>query len=259
MHIVYADGIGSSVPDYKDVILNKVVVRLTELMPSAEVTRVNWPASMSMVGGIEYSWTDATLMGVADINRIVHDNPDDEFILLGYSGGCRVVHEWLETNPNRLDKIAAVGFLSDPFRPRDRKQSELPETIGWGICGEKVGPIPERSFWTTVPSDVISDASANSILRTTADISDVMPGQYIRDLAGHLIKNDLQLAWEITTFRDNPLGWFLALGERIHQARLDIEGYLGGKHTTDYIEPFAGGDSLAVRLANTINWHVRHN
>lgn len=260
MLIIYADGIGSSVPGFTDgqSILYKVAERLLELDPSSHATRVQWPASMATVGG-KYSWKDASGIGYADVNRILFENPDEKVILLGYSGGCRVVHEWMEYNPDKLDRIAAVGLLSDPYRPRDRKQAELLETSGWGICGEKLGPIPDRTFWTAVQADVITDATDDSILRTAADASGVMPGQFLGELRNHIKDGDLQLAWQLGVFQTNPLKWLLNFGIRLHEARIDIQGYLNGRHTDDYIKPYAGGASLATRLANSINWHVNHN
>lgn len=253
MLVIYADGIGSNQPGttLDQSFLYDVVERLVMLDPSFTPERVMWPASMAMVGGT-YSWTESSAMGITDIDRILDSIPGEEFILLGYSGGCRVVHEWLEQNVHLHTLVAAVGLMSDPFRPRDRKQAELPATVGWGICGERLGPIPSRTFWTTAPADVISDAREDALLRTAADASDVMPGQFVADLASHLRDGDLQLAWQLKAFKQNPLKWLLNLGPRLDQARIDIEGYLGGNHTTAYTAPYAGGGSLAHRLADSV-------
>lgn len=263
MHIIFADGIGSAKPGYTDSesIIMRIVERLVELNPSWTYTRVIWPASMATVGG-KYSWKDASAIGFDHLTKVVADklldNPDEMFILLGYSGGNKVIHDWLNSpfNSLMLEKIAAVGLMSDPWRPENRKQAELPHTYGWGICGQDLGPIPDRTFWTTVPGDVISDASHDAILRTAADASDAMPGGFLADLIGHLEDGNLQLAWQIGVFRDNPLKWILNLLPRMDRARIDIEGYFGGKHTTDYTTPYAGGRSLAHRLADSISYHV---
>lgn len=260
LHIIYADGIGSNQAGYTDgqSILYKVVERLIELDSTAKATRVNWPASMATVGG-SHSWVESSRIGVVDVDRIMREHPGSKFILLGYSGGNRVIHEWLDqANKDELATIAAVGLMSDPYRPRGRKQNELPETRGWGICGERPGPIPSRTFWTTVPGDVISDALPDAILRTPADASGVMPGEFVGELQKYLKTGNLQLAWQLDVFKKNPLGWLLGLGPRLHQARLDITGYLTGTHTTAYVIPYAGGASLAHRLANSINWHINH-
>ncbi|ADD80924.1 LysB [Rhodococcus phage ReqiPepy6] len=261
MHIIYADGIGSSAPGLttSQSILHKVVERLIEHNPVHTKSRVEWPASMASVGG-PLSWTEASKIGVADVNRIIdtHSNPGKQFILLAYSGGNRVIHEWMEQNPEKLHKIAAVGLMSDPWRPRTRQQYGLPPTVGWGICGEKLGPIISHTFWVSAPGDAISDALPDAILRTAADVSDVMPGQFLGDLGRHVKAGDLQLAWKIGEIKKNPLGWFLGLGPRLQQARIDINGYMGGNHTTAYLTPWNGGPSLAHRLADTINFHISH-
>lgn len=259
MHIIYADGIGSNVQGAgtEHSILYRVVSRLQSLKPSYTVSKVSWPASMATVGG-NLSWTESSKIGVEAINEIVDKKPERSFILLGYSGGCRVVHEWMEKNPHRLDRIAAVGLMSDPFRPKNKQQFGMTDTEGWGVCGQKAGPIPKRTFWVSAPGDVISDALPDSILRTPADLSDVMPGQFLWDLRRHLEKNNLQLAWKIAAFHKNPLAWFMGLGPRLHQARIDIHGYLNGRHTTSYIVPYAGGYTPAQRLANTIVWSIDH-
>lgn len=260
MHIIYADGIGTGVDGFQDgqSILRKVVDRLLFHKPSFKATRLRWPASMATVGG-NHSWTEASKIGVDGINAIIDDEPEREYILLGYSGGCRVIHDWLEKNPHRLNKIAAVGLMSDPFRPKGKQQYGMSPTDGWGICGQRPGPIPHSTFWVSAPGDAITDAAPDSILRTPADVSDVMPGQFLGDLRHHIEKGDLQLAWQIGIFRHNPLGWFMGLGPRLHQARIDINGYLrGGRHTTAYVTPYDKGPSPADRLANSINWYIDH-
>lgn len=260
MHIIYADGIGSSTngTTTANSILYPVVDRLRTLKPSYTNEKVKWPASMATVGG-SLSWTESSAIGVESISEIMDKTPEREYILLGYSGGCRVVHDWLDKNHHRLDRVAAVGLMSDPFRPKLKQQYGMSPTDGWGICGQRPGPIPRRTFWVATPGDAITDASPDSILRTPADLSDVMPDRFFDDLRHHLGKNDLQLAWQIGIFRHNPLGWFMGLGPRLHQARLDINGYLrGGRHTTAYLTPYDKGPTPTDRLANSINWYIDH-
>lgn len=260
MHIIYADGIGSgALPDRApQSILYQVVERILFHKPGYTVSKLRWPASMVGIGG-PYSWTEASNKGVDELDKIIDQHPERCFILLGYSGGCRVIHDWLDQSPSRLSKIAAVGLMSDPFRPQSKQQYGMSETEGWGICGQREGPIPSRTFWVSAPGDVIPDALPDAILRTPADASDVMPGQFLWDLRTHLTDGNLQLAWQIGVFRRNPLAWLMGLGPRLHQARLDIRGYLNGRHTTDYIEPYDGGLSMAYRLADSINWKIDNN
>lgn len=257
MHVIFADGIGSNEPgvNREESVLYSVVKRLAVLNKEYKEDRVEWPASMAMVGGTK-SWNESTRIGISEINKIVSEIGNDTFILLGYSGGCRVIHEWMEQNPNDLGRVKSVGLLSDPFRPKNRNVVGVSKTKGWGICGQKKGPIPNRTFWAANPGDVITDALPNSLLRTAADASDVMPYEMLGELHRHLMKGDLQLAHQLNLFRTNPLTWFTNLQPRFNQARIDIQGYLGEEHTTAYLKPYAGGGSLAHRLAEAVNWQA---
>jgi len=255
MRIIYADGIGSSDVTDSQSIIYAIVERLIELNPSWMGSRVIWPASMAAVGGTK-SWTKSSAIGVAYINEIVDEIPDEDLILLGYSGGNRVIHEWLESHSSKLDRVSAVGLMSDPWRPQGRNLSVLPRSENWGICGQNPGPISDRTFWVSVIGDVISDAKPDALLRTAADASDVMPGQFIGDLANHIRIGNLQLMWELKLFFRKPLVHLSTLEARLNQVRTDVDGYFNGKHTTAYINPYDGGSSLAYRLADAINDHV---
>lgn len=257
MLIVYADGIGTShlTDDDGRSILQHVVRRLAA-STGARPVRVDWPASMAGLGG-RMSWATSAHHGVLALDKIVADHPDEHLILLGYSGGCRVIHEWMDSNRDHLIWVLAVGLMSDPYRPGTRWQHGLPNPLGSGIAGQRLGPIAGRTFWTSAPGDVISSCPADSPLRTAADLSDQIPGALLADLAGHVRRGDWQLATRMGLWRRDPLGYLRGLGPRLHQARLDIEGYLTGAHTLAYTRPHAGGDSLAHRLAATIAWAVR--
>ena len=182
MLIVYCDGIGSGRLDAADSrsILNPLLVRLRE-KTGARYVRVEWPASLAGIGG-PLSWVEASRRGVAELDRIVAENPGEDLILLGYSGGNRGVHDWLDSRPHLLNRVAAVGLLSDPFRPRGRGQFGAPGVGGFGICGERLGPIPDRTFWCAFQGDVITDCPEDSPLRTVADLSDRIPGGFLDDL-----------------------------------------------------------------------------
>lgn len=257
MLIAYADGIGTArlTDDDGRSILQHVVRPLAAKTGAAPV-RIEWPASMAGMGGHQ-SWASSTRVGVDHLDRITDAHPGEQIILLGYSGGCRVIHDWLDTRAGMHHRIAAVGLMSDPFRPAERWQHGLPDPGGWGIAGQRLGPVPGRTFWTSAPGDAISSCPADSPLRTAADLSDQIPGALLTDLAGHLRRGDWQLATHMGLWRRDPLAYLRGLGPRLHQARIDIEGYLTGAHTLAYTRPHAGGDSLAHRLAATIAWAVR--
>lgn len=262
MLIVHADGIGTARLDDDDgrSILNHVV-RPLAAKTAAKPVRAKWPASMATVGG-PMSWTTAAHHGVLELDKIVRDRPDDKLILLGYSGGCRVIHDWLDQRPDDHHRVVAVGLMSDPYRPYGRKQHGVPHTSGWGVCGQRLGPLPGLTLWTTHPSDVISNALSDALLRTFADLSDKIPGGLFDDLRGHHERADWQLLWQLGILRTNPLAYFGTLGYRLEQAHRDIHGYLTGAHTRGYTDPFPAPDgttdSLAHRLAASIAWKVDH-
>lgn len=257
MLIAFADGIGTArlTDDDGRSILQHVVRPLAAKTGAAPV-RIEWPASMAGMGGHQ-SWASSARVGVDHLDRITDAHPGEQIILLGYSGGCRVIHDWLDTRAGMHPRVAAVGLMSDPFRPAERWQHGLPGPGGWGIAGQRLGPVPGRTFWTSAPGDAISSCPADSPLRTAADLSDQIPGALLTDLAGHLRRGDWQLATYMGLWRRDPLAYLRGLGPRLHQARLDVEGYLTGAHTLAYTRPHAGGDSLAHRLAATIAWAVR--
>ena len=257
MLIVYADGIGTGklLPGADQSILFHAVGRLAALQ-GAGVAMVEWPASIAPIGGSQ-SWSDAAKIGLADIDRILRENPAEPVVLMGYSGGCKVVHDWLDTRPQQLERIAAVGLMSDPFRPKGRHQHGTPLPPGRGILRPRSGPIPGRTFWSAWPGDVITDCPENSPLRTVADLSKNTPGGVLDDLGDHLHLNSWQLANYMGMWRRDPLGYLFALPSRIAVAREGIRGYLGGEHTMVYTRPWGPADdrrSYAHRLADTINY-----
>lgn len=261
MIIAYADGIGSArltEDDGRSILQH--VVRPLAAKTGARPVRVEWPASMVGVGG-SHSWAVAAHHGVLALDKIAADHPRDDLVLLGYSGGNRVVHDWLDQRPHMRDRVAAAGFMSDPHRPAGRwhagGRDGLPDPGGWGICGQRLGPIPARSFWTSSPGDAISSCPPDSPLRTLADLSDRIPGALLADLSGHLRAGDWQLATHMGLWRRDPLAYLRGLGPRMDRARRDVEGYLSGRHTLDYTRPWQGGPSLAHRLADRIAWNLR--
>ena len=258
MLIVTADGIGTAgiAPDDTRSILGHTVARLRQRTEQHPVVPVQWPAAMVGLGG-NTSWSVSSHIGTLDLDRIALEHPDQPLVLLGYSGGCRVIHQWLDTRPQEHHRVCAVGLMSDPYRPADRWQHGLPDPGGWGICGGHHGPIADRTWWTSAPGDVISSCPPDSPLRTAADLSDQIPGALLADLVGHLRRGDWQLATKMGLWRRDPLAYLRGLGPRLDRARRDIEGYLNGKHTTAYVRPFDGGLSLAHRLADSIAWRLR--
>lgn len=251
MLIVDAYGIGSKKIAVDDgaSILGVASMELGGLLGARRV-KLPWEASMAGVGG-PLSWEIAAHKGVLSLDHLVEQNPHEDLVLLGYSGGCKVVHDWLDARPEHHHRVKAVGLMSDPHRPYGRSQAGLPDPGGWGICGQRLGPIPGRTFWTSHPDDVISSCPPDSPLRTLADLSDRIPGGFVDDFAGHMQLNSWQLANHIKMWKRDPLAYLSGLPARMHVARLGVEGYLTGSHTRAYTRDTP---SLAVRLARTINW-----
>lgn len=256
MLIAFCDGIGTNsiTPEDERSILRTAALHLAEKQDCPAI-RVEWPASIGPIGG-NLSWTEAARIGMAAVDEILEVNPGP-VVLLAYSGGCKVVHDWLDANPDRLDRVAAVGFMSDPYRPHGKHQHETPMPGGYGICGPRPGPIPGRTFWSAVVGDVITDCPDDSPLRTPADLSKNTPGGLLDDLGRHLHLGNWQLANYMQMWRRDPLGYLFALPRRIDEARRGIEGYLGSAHTLAYTRPWGPNEdrrSYAVRLADTINY-----
>ena len=142
MLIAFADGIGTAhLTDDDGRSILQHVVRPLAAKTGATPIRIEWPASMAGIGG-NLSWATAAHRGVLTLDQIVQDHPGEQIILLGYSGGCRVIHDWLDTRPGMHHRVTAVGLMSDPYRPAGRWQHGLPDPGGWEIgrasCRERV-------------------------------------------------------------------------------------------------------------------------
>lgn len=262
--VLFIDGIGTEkleVGDGRSIL--EPIARTVAEDPRIKgpLLRVQWPAQMAGIGG-RLTWRQASDQGVATLESLVRARPHEDLVLFAYSGGNLVLHNWLDRHPEHHHRIKACGFVSDPFRPHGKQQDGTPSLGGWGVCGQRKTPIMDRSYWTSVLDDAISNAHGDALLRTVADLSDRIPGGFLDDLWGHHRDGNWQLAWQMHVIRTNPLHWLGTLGPRLHQARLDIEGYMTGRHTTAYHEPFVtmdgGGNkddrSLAARIAATVAW-----
>ena len=255
MRILVLDGIGSH--NRTSGVVDHAVQRLAEKLDCG-ATWVNWKAAMAGVGGAG-SWAENSRQGVK-LMIDEFDKSSDDFVLIAYSGGNRVVHEFLDECPHLHERVLAVGLMSDPWRPKDRWQSGTAKPIGYGIMGEDYGPIADRTFWTSAHADVISAAWPDALMRYAADISPGDPDEFVATAIrmGHL--GQFQLAWQLGVIQREPLRWFFGLGGRIGQLGADAHGYLTGAHTNAYINPYRVGEddrSLAVRLADSIAWRLR--
>lgn len=215
------------------------------------------------VGGGHGTWTDNSRLGVAGLVAWMNLHPEQHIILMSFSGGSKPAHDFLDEHPEFHHRVLAAGFLSDPWRPRDRSQHGIPSPAPrYGIMGERYTPIPDRAFWTAVPNDPIVSAYPDALLRYLADTSSGDMDEIITRGIRHGQLGTFQLAWQLGIIQRNPLGWFLGLGGRIGQLAADVRAYMfDGAHTNGYIEPYITDDgdrrSLAVRLADSIAWSLR--
>lgn len=253
MKIYILDGIGTyNRPD--GVVMKQVAEAIEERVNISETKWINWPASMSGIGG-PLSWHDASIIGVKLLTEEVLSN-DEDFVLLAFSGGNKPARDWLYQNPDLRERCRAVGFLSDPERPRDRWQTGLPNPGGWGISGEDYGPIRDRSYWTSMPGDVISSARDDALLRTFNDLSEGPPEFVVQGARPVLVnKNRFQLAYQL----EIPfVQWFTTLPRRIGEALEDVHRYNTGWHTTKYVTSFNNGPSLSSRMGASIAWRLNN-
>lgn len=214
--------------------------------------------------------TESSLMGVggttpwpvasAEAISWAHDymwNHDGQYILVGFSAGCRPARELLERHPSLKDRVVAVAQLADPWQPANRQQNGIPDSAGHGIMGQALGPIPDRTYWAGHPFDPICRAAPDSLLRYLAASTDAAPGHLFAAFLDKAHRGRLQLA----PFLGLPLHeWFFGLGPRIDRSIREAQSYLGSGHTTVYTLPYATpGDtrSLTHRLADTVAWAVR--
>lgn len=254
MRTYVLDGIGSS-QGRNSAVVTTIAGRLEER--AGTTTRfIDWPAAMMSVGG-SGSWKDNSNAAVQMIRDDLAQH-DEQVILLAFSGGNLPVHDFLLRHPELHHRVAACGMVADPWRPRDRWQHGVGNPGGWGVCGERYTPIPEKVLWTTVPGDGISNAEPDSLLRHFADLSYGSPDRIVHDAIEAFQKNRFQLA----AFLGLPLHEYVfGLGRRINEASAAVHRYLNGWHDAHYLGPIQTGPtddrSLAIRLADSIAWAVR--
>lgn len=247
MRILVADGIGTK--GMTSQVIDDAVRRLAS-RTGGRAFWIEWPASMMGVGG-PLSWEESTRIGVEKIYELLKDT-DDDIVLMAYSGGCRVVREFLKLFPDYHDRIRAVGLMSDWMRPQGKHQHGTPVPQWYGLGGQDEGPIPDRTFYSALDGDAITAARPDAILRTITDASHLRPDQILGTLVHNISSGNFQLAWKLGELQKNPLAYIFSLGPRLHQARLDIRGYLTGAHTKAYTTPIFGGESMSHRLGDTL-------
>lgn len=250
MRILTLDGIMTNQIGTTDV-MKGVVDEFAKNVPEAQHVVIPYPAAMMGVGGPE-SWERSTEVGLHNLVEAVKKS-DDDLVLVGYSGGCKPLHEFLSRFPQYHDRIKAVGFVSDPWRPAKQWQHGTPNPLGFGIMGQDAGPIPDRTYWTSAKGDPISGAKPDSLLRYMADVCE---GE-IHQVPGAFLTLAQTGRFQIPAFLKLPIHeWFFGLGPRIVNAVQESHSYLNGGHDAAYVIPFLTNDketkSLSARLGYTL-------
>lgn len=223
-----------------------------------------WGGSTMLNMGGGGTWADNSRAGVADLAAWMDANPHQHIVLMSFSGGSKPAHDFLLKHPRFHNRVLAAGFLSDPWRPRDRWQHGLASpTPRYGVMGERYTPIPDRALWTTVDTDPISSAYPDALLRYLADTSDGNMDQIITKAIEHGRLGTFQLFWQLGIIQRDPLRWFLGMGGRIGQLAADVRAYMfDGAHTKAYHVPVRTPDgklgSRSDRLADSLAWLVNN-
>lgn len=249
MRILIADSDGA----YRHTagVIDHFAAALATRLSARPPVRVQWPQPEETRLRRPRTWDAASAAGVADLARIVRLHPSDEIILLGSRCGCRVIQDWLEAYPDQLDRVVGVGLMADPCRPRDRSLRGLGSPDGHGVAGERVGPVPDRTFWVSVPGDPLSDVEPNGLLRTAVGDSPLTPDQVYRGLLADLPDSRTQLAARLHVLQ-HPTQWPAVFGQRLDQAREQLVRYGDDGHLARYTESGPDGRSPLELLGDRI-------
>src|SRR5690625_92756 len=187
--------------------VDRLVDSLQQYAPGTTAEWVPREAALLGVGVNQQSWADNSRDGVGMLVERMTSH-QGRAIIIAYSAGNKPAHDFLDAHPEFHDRIAAVGLVSDPWRPASRWQHGTPQPIGYGIMGEDLGPLRGRTFWTSVHDDVISAAWPDALLRYVADVAEASLDDVI-ERAIHLgAMGEFQLAWQTGIILREPLTWF---------------------------------------------------
>lgn len=225
------------------------------------VTDVPWPASYGPTAGLGFgsSYGANLQRGITDLNlaigsvneRIGGYKDSDRIALYGYSAGATLTGNFANTGLWR-SRIAAVGLVADPMRPRG--MGGVGPASGWGVGGERrVSGLPV--VWAADPRDPITALEENSPVRTFADQSyaaSFNPGQapyWINDIAGKVTSAKWQ---QVAINWWNPIGVFQQYGRALDA----LDRYLWkGDHTSYGVRQGLrnGGGTYLKQLADDTN------
>ncbi|MBM7368432.1 PE-PPE domain-containing protein [Gordonia hydrophobica] len=217
-----------------------------------EARWVGYPASYGPAphhDGISY--TQSVAAGVAALAKAIRA-ADRPVMLIGYSQGAAVIRTFL-AHPaafGLMRTIAAVGFVADPNQPR----GVVDGCAGWGVAGEG-GDLPEGlpAYWVGAPSDMICNASDDSLIRDVADLTDSLSLTQMRRWAAHATARVMSRRMQnADATRVTPAQWRRDV-HRVRTAIREVRGYLppeiavgrwrlrnpiGGSHVSYATQPY---------------------
>lgn len=249
VRILIADGDGGYRQSTE--VVDEFADRLASRLGTRPPVRVQWPEPDAIRLRRPRTWRAASAAGVADLARLVRLHPSDPLVLVGCMCGSRIIHDWMDAYPDQLDRVAAVGLISDPFRPAGRTTPGVPDPGGQGVAGTHLGPIPDRTFWASVPGDPMSGVQRGSLLRAVVRDSQLTVEQVYRDLLHDLPDSRTQLAARLHVFH-HPSNWTAVFGRDLEDARATLLRFADRAHLADYTVPGADGRSVLDHLEDQI-------
>ncbi|KZF00339.1 MULTISPECIES: PE-PPE domain-containing protein [unclassified Rhodococcus (in: high G+C Gram-positive bacteria)] len=216
---------------------------------------IGYPASYGPVALGGLCFRHSADIGVRRLRRTL-ESTAGPIALIGYSQGATVVREVLGlVHDGTIDgsRIVAAGLVSDPQQP----VGAVDGCTGRGVAG--AGPALPESIpvqWIGLKSDMICNASDDSLIRDVADLTRWMsfrtPKIWLRELLNLLRSNSFQNA---TRTRLRPSQWAKDV-RRLRTAAAELGGYLpqsmrwrrfewsnpgGGRHIAYAREDYADG------------------
>lgn len=231
-------------------ILGRFVSELSDWTGARETVKVQWPAPGGFGRRRSHTWESAAAAGVADLNRLVRLHPSDPIILIGVCSGTRVIHDWMDAHPEDLDRVAAVGMIADPYRPRDQWLDGMPDPGGQGVAGLRRGAVPDRTYWVSVPGDPLSGVRPNCLLRGVVRTSPLAPDQVYDELLEDLPDTRPRMAARLK-LAQQPAQWSPHLLQQLDDAAEVLARYRD-KESVALYESDAHGVSPLTRLAALI-------
>lgn len=217
---------------------------LTDRLGLEPAVRVQFPEPGDLPRNA-HTWESSAAAGSADLSRLVRLHPSDPVMLIGISSGCRVIHDWLDSNPDQLDRVVAVGMIADPYRPRDRWLPGQEDPGGQGVAGSRLGPIPDRTLWLSVPGDPVSGVEEDSLMRGVVRGSELAPVQVYDQLIEEMPESKVVFGTRLGLMARGQ--WSPPLSRRVDEARELLRRHRDVDYVSVYTES-DGGPSPALQL-----------